>query len=310
MRAFETTSLRDRLARSLFHTYPFLSGCGTIANSKFAKLLVPNADRALWGSVDGIPCLVPMNDLVGRAIYLVGDLDRKVSTVIKRAIQSSDVVVDAGANLGLVTLQMAALVGPNGRVHAFEPSPAVLPYLEATLARSPSLPITLHKIGLGAEDGVLDLHIPEGNAGRASLKAEAIPNRVRQAPVEIRPLAAVLRKERVEHVALLKIDVEGFEVEVLRGLLCTSSALIPKLVVFEDHSGPNSEAKRLLLEAGYRLFGLPRSALISLNLIAADTEGFGSCHDFVAVHATADAATESRLGLRDPGSNNQTGGND
>jgi FkbM family methyltransferase len=286
---------RERLAARALRLWPFLSGCGRLAASGPARALLPTAPRVVWARVRGARIAVPLDDLVGRAIFLAGDLDRKVTWVLDRLLGPGDTVVDVGANLGLVSLIAAQRVGPRGRVLAIEPSPAVLPLLGRSLAANPGLRIELFPVAAGAAPGRLRLLVPPGNAGGASL---AVPHEdARPHEVEVRRLADILAAAGVERVDLLKLDVEGFEAEALRGLFDDGAAPLPRVVLYEDNGARPSGAGPLLAARGYRLWGLPR-AWLRLCPLAQDAPGFAACGDVVAIReGPAGARARAALGL-------------
>ncbi|MEM6973369.1 MAG: FkbM family methyltransferase [Pseudomonadota bacterium] len=267
----------------LFHRWPLLSGCGSLASSRLACSLVPRVPDAVWGKVAGYDCLVPLDDLVGRAILLVGDLDRKVTWALDRLVRPGDTVLDVGANLGLVSLLMARRVGAEGQVFAFDPSPRILPYLRATLAANSGLPIVLEDHALGRTEDRLTLHVPAGNAGCASL----VEGRAGDFSVEVavRPLSAVFADRGITRVDFMKIDVEGFEAEVLQGLFDDASAPRPCVILFEENAPATSLSFGLLRDEGYRLFGLPKRSYFSVTLVADGRPGFADCHDYMALRA-------------------------
>lgn len=147
------------------HLYPLKSGCGTITNSKLFSKLAGSRSVNLWAVVKGGHAIVPSLDLVGRSMFFAGDLDPKVSWAIDRFVKNGDVALDIGANLGLMTLRLAKRVGASGTVHAFEPNPIMLQYLDATLARNKYVQIKLHRVALGSEATTLSLIVPKVNAG-------------------------------------------------------------------------------------------------------------------------------------------------
>src|SRR5947209_12853453 len=98
---------RQWLTSRLMHWYPFLSGCGTAANSRAVRLAAGTGGGEAWARLRGGPeLLVPLDDYVGRAAYYVGDLDGKVSEVIRRVVRPGDTALDVGANLGVVALPL------------------------------------------------------------------------------------------------------------------------------------------------------------------------------------------------------------
>jgi FkbM family methyltransferase len=129
-------------------------------------------------------------------------------------------VLDIGANWGLFTARLAKLVGPAGRVDAFEPHPAHAATLRAVAARMPG--VDVHMTALSDHDGEAELVIPLDDGtpltALASLGGPAAPGTAaeQRVPVPLRRLDDVLG-EGHPPVDVVKCDVEGHELEVLRG---------------------------------------------------------------------------------------------
>lgn len=279
----------------LFRCWPFLSGCGALASSRIARFLVPPSDRRVWARVGGQPCLVSLDDLIGRSAFLVGDLDPKVTWVAKRSIRRGDTVLDVGANVGVLTLRFASLVGPVGQVLAFEPCPANLQLLEKTLSANGMAAVSLFRFALGASEGSLPLTVAAGNSGYASLKAEVGEKRFQ---VPVRRLSTVLRENETRQVDFMKLDVEGFEAEVLAGLFDDSCAPRPMIIVFEEHTPRDAETIQRLKAENYSVFGISKGAMLKVALVGEHDEKFSESRDFVAVSRTAREELVMRLGLK------------
>lgn len=282
-------------AAILGHFYPLRSGCGPFANSAFFRWLDPLGGDDAIARVKGGRALVPAGDYVARAMRFVGDLDPKVSWVIDRSVLPGDTVLDIGGNLGLVTLRMASLVGPQGNVHTFEPQPRMLKYLQKTLALNPSAPITIHGLALGDRRQTLSLSIPSGNAGSASF---SVGTRGDHETVEV-PIVTLddyAAEIGLEHVEVIKMDVEGFESQVLNGASHILATSPPRVIVFEENTpypdGALAKSMTLLQDFGYELYGLPRK-LLRVDLVPIIEHP--SSHDFVAVHASCDLAIKRAL---------------
>lgn len=282
--------------RWFFRKYPFASGYGAVACSRVAKVLCPPSADLVWADIRGIRCPVPLNDLVGRSMYLMGDLDPKLTWVIDRVLSPGDTALDAGANLGLMTALIASRVGEHGRVLAFEPSPLMQERLRRMKAANPGIPVELFPVALGRAQGESELRVPPGNAGQASLLDH--PDR----PVEhvfkvrVEPLSAILEQCGITEVRLLKIDVEGFESEVLTGLFTGPSPVMPQVILFEENRPRTATTFSILKAKGYDLFALPRR-LIRVALIGQGDPDFVRAHDFVAIHHQAPADIRARLGV-------------
>ena len=283
------------------HLYPLKSGFCRFANSAmFRHLDPPNGPDAI-AKVTGRRALVPGGDHVGRAMRFVGDLDPKVSWIVDRAILPGDVALDIGANLGLVSLRMAARTGLKGQVHAFEPQPRLHPYLNQTIAMNPACPITLHPIALGREQAVLTMSVPAHNAGAASLLArpDMLPDpNITQIDVPVHRLDDYADHIGLERINFIKIDVEGFEFQVFSGAQSLLERTRPHVIILEenqiDPATGLSDALRLLQDLGYDLYALPRRLFsVTLHPAAQAQEA----HDFVAVSKDAPKDLRARLRL-------------
>jgi hypothetical protein len=102
----------------------FLSGCGTIALTRFLSSLVKNEkDPKIVRLKSGELLIIIPDDYVGRSVYYFGDLDPKLSWLCRKILRRGDTAIDIRANLGVVAVLMAGVAGSSGTVHAFEPQP-------------------------------------------------------------------------------------------------------------------------------------------------------------------------------------------
>lgn len=295
----QSSNLRCRSVASVTRLYPFMSGCGTFANSRLVEVAAAPPGRDVWARVAGGYALVPLRDWVGRAMYFVGDLDRKLSHIIDRCVSPGDIALDIGANLGLVSLRMASRVGATGRVHAFEPNPRMTGYLAKTLERNPSLPISLHRIALGSANCSLQLSVPAGNMGAATLKREAGSAVASTVEVPVRRLAEYAAQIGLDRVDFIKMDVEGFEHEVVVGAQSLLARAAPRVIILEEHAGRQADGKLppsldALSRLGYDIFGISKTLMtVSLKAVAADD--VPESHDYAAIFREGTQAIRAAL---------------
>ncbi len=211
--------------------------------------------RTSWG----IGVIADPTRVIGRSILRTGIFDIAVSEALARLISPGDTVVDAGANIGYMTVLASMAAGPSGRVWAFEPHPGLFAVLQrnvaAVRAEHNIARTELHEAALGQQPGNAELHLPphfESNDGVASMGPIA-ESGGQSVIVQVETLDGVLGDESA---AVLKLDVEGFEPQVLRGSVRTLAAHRVLHVVFEDHAIAGSEVVRILSEAGYHIFSL------------------------------------------------------
>jgi len=270
--------------------YPFISGCGTFANSPFVKILSGDSQETVLAKLDsGALMFAPLNDYVGRAAYFVGDLDRKISIILARIIRPGDTVLDVGANLGIVTLQLANLVGQAGTVHSFEPNPKIAQLLAQSVQSNVYQNVVIHKHALGVKEDCLELSIPRGNAGRASFNQSLLDNNLEKIQVPVHSLSSIAEIIGLNSVRLMKIDVEGFELQVLQGAEKWLSHYPPQAILFEcnetSKKRQTSPVIELLLNAGYHLYGIPKGYFtIKLRVLEQVKMKGTAGHDMLAVH--------------------------
>jgi FkbM family methyltransferase len=171
-------------------------------------------------------------------------------------VRPGDVVVDAGASYGIFTARFARRVGPQGRVHAFEPNPDRQARLQR-LARG--RPVTVHAVGLSAAPGQAQLSIPVIDGRRYDERAQVEPGE----GIVLATLDDELGADR-ERVAVLKVDVEGHERELLRGATATLAASAPALLVEIEqrfHDEPITAVFDQLAELGFDGWAITRDGL-------------------------------------------------
>ena len=152
--------------------------------------------------------------------------DREES-FFRRYLRPGDVVVDVGANFGLTALAAFSAIGPTGQVHAFEPHPRIFRFLLGNIElNGAGSVVKAYNLALGNRHGSVFL-----TDSRADDQ-----NTVSKAPTGIRVPLSTLDEAvaALPHIALLKIDVEGYEKFVLEG--ATETLRRVDCVYFEAYS--------------------------------------------------------------------------
>ena len=153
-----------------------------------------------------------IDDGASRGIYPFGFYEPGTLEVMRRVLRPGDVFVDAGASVGMMSLFAAALVGPDGRVLSFEPLPKRFALLSESIRLNGLRNIVVRNIGLGSASMETTIF-----TDRISPSMVERPDSSAGVPVRVEPLADMLREEGISRVRMIKVDVEGFELPVLRG---------------------------------------------------------------------------------------------
>ncbi|HUA88728.1 MAG TPA: FkbM family methyltransferase [Steroidobacteraceae bacterium] len=197
---------------------------------------------------------------IGRELLHQNIFDIAVSETAWRLLHAGDLAVDVGANIGYTASLFAAKAGRAGRIEAFEPHPRVFRRLAANAAgwarHATMATVTLHECAVGASDGRALLTEPGAfgiNEGAARLVPASGGMQVAPLDVRVARLDSVLADAPI---ALLKVDVEGFEGEVFLGAegLLKSGRIAH--IIYEAHDRERSPLHEQLRVHGYSIFGI------------------------------------------------------
>lgn len=201
--------------------------------------------------IDGAPVTLDLS-IRGEQHFHAGTYERAEMHVAGRLVARGATCVDAGANIGIYTALFSQRAGPAGRVLALEPSPAVLPRLRTLATRLGN--VDVEPVAVGASDATLPLVVPGTGHGQANLRGELKSTGV-SFDVHVRRLDQLAEEYGIERIDMAKVDVEGFEGEVVTGGGALFSerriaaALIELSPAWSDH-----DVVRVLRGFGYRVY--------------------------------------------------------
>jgi FkbM family methyltransferase len=187
---------------------------------------------------EGFRIRVDTTEAIGRALAVTGRWEPHVADAFQRLLAPGDVVIDIGANIGYHTLLAAKLVGPAGHVYAIEPSAGAFAALTANVALNDFRNVTALQVAAGAAEGEATLDDrPWGQSLHSFVRRESESREPRVAGtlIHVAPVAVLVRPEHAGRLRLVKIDVEGYDLEVLRGLLPLFEAGTTPALIVELH---------------------------------------------------------------------------
>jgi amino acid adenylation domain-containing protein/FkbM family methyltransferase len=201
-------------------------------------------------------------------------------------IHDGDCIIDAGSNIGMFTV-FASRLARNLRITSFEPNPSAYACLKANAEAWGGSGVKCLPLGLSSENRTADLTFFEGLSLLSGIYADAEVERemvksyvfnqdsesqgdqkmaaevsaliegrlhARTESVQLRTLSSILAEEGIEHVDLLKVNVEKSELDVLRGLGPSDWPRIRQLVIEVDLKEHLEPITTLLEKQGYEIF--------------------------------------------------------
>jgi len=227
-------------------------------------------EQITWRNVEVI---VNPGAVLGYYPYFLGDYSGDEIDLLVKLGSDAHVFADVGANSGLITLAVAQAC-PNLHIYAFEPDPIIVARFNANLQLNKSLlsRITLIQKAVADIDGTLNFHSEADKSnpetGRLVDSTTSSSHMVQSTRLDTFFAALVDKPDMV------KIDVEGAELSVLRGMNGLFTDDIPSHILVEvhafylqneDRSHFNQQIESELLKAGYKLYNMDGSIAPSSN---------------------------------------------
>jgi FkbM family methyltransferase len=236
------------------------------------RALLPIRQRRLSGEYDeitlpwGHPLRFRANEKTGLCWARRGIFDLPVCEALWRLVDRGELALDVGANIGQMTSVLSAALGSAGRVIAFEPHPEVFRLLSENASRwstaQDTAVIELRNQGASSSAGVADLAMNEAftsNSGTASMaggtQGYAVVESIMVPVLTLDEAVADMR------IGVMKLDVEGYELEVLRGATRLLEEQRIRDIVFEEFDEPPTPVTSMLEGFGYAVYSLDQALL-------------------------------------------------
>lgn len=152
-----------------------------------------------------------MNDGFLRLIVIDGDFEREFFALADTFLSEGGVFLDVGANYGLLSCGLAGRHGSKLQFHLFEPNLRLVASIERSLAIYPGIQYRVNASAVSDRDGVVGFRFNHIQTGMSHITNDT------EETVHSITLDRYLLENNIDRVELLKIDVEGYELSVLRG---------------------------------------------------------------------------------------------
>jgi len=257
--AMNRTALR--LATGIYRATPFRP----MREAYFRSFLRLVRGRRVIRTVEGMTFDLDLGEIIDVTVFLQR-YERDVVALIERLTPPAATVLDIGANIGAHTLRFSKIAGPGGRVFAFEP----MDYAHAKLVRNVTLNgatnIQVFKLALS------DRNALSQQVNYRSSWASSGERRHESAVVHLKRLDDWCAQHGVADVHVIKLDVDGHELQVVKGGLSTIERCRPIMFVEAGawhFSSPEHNPLHLLAGRGYRFWETNTQTEIDLKGIRA-----------------------------------------
>lgn len=239
-----------------------------LAHSWFGKIIYrvisgPTTQFKIFSTNEGIKVKLNPQEALTLGIVYLGTINKYETKILKTIIKPGDVVIDIGAYVdGWYTLLAAKLIGSKGHVYAFEPHPIYFQRLKENVQINQLTNVTLERLGIFNKNGSSTFY--EAQFGSSIIKSQVVAMtkiKPKEITIQTITLDTYIKAKNIRHVSLIKIDVEGVEMSVLKGgnkLLQSKNApdLIVEVFDIQLRRAGSSEEKLLsyLKRLGYKAY--------------------------------------------------------
>jgi FkbM family methyltransferase len=290
-KALEFSELINKTAAaSLFNKVAVIEAC---KNNPYQPSLV-------WHpSIFGSMMQIDLRETIAQQIYLTGAFEPDILWLMTCLVEPGMSVIDAGAHIGFFTLALGQLVGPNGRVDAFEPTPSTKIHLDTNVRNAGFTHVFTHSLAIWSEPTELQLHdLGSEFSAYNGVSAPRLPPDVKVPEANLRSVSAT----SIDHFvaggdrlpSLIKLDVECAEFFAISGMRETIATAKPMIIVeigdFPGGDMPSTyNTLELLGKLGYELYSIGRLEL-KRQVVSDRTYDYGN---ILAVHR--DRLSEMKL---------------
>lgn len=192
----------------------------------YQKYRLFNKCRIVTVTRDRIRYRLNLNELIDSAIYYESCFEPATTALINKFVKRGMIVLDIGANIGCHTLRMAKLVGETGRVIAIEPMDWAFSKLKYNIGLNNFKNIIVEKIAFSNVDKKRQsVHF------RTSWTLDGSKQNNNEEGVNFLTLDSYIKKQQINRVDFIKLDVDGYEYKVLVGAKKTLQKFSPLILI-------------------------------------------------------------------------------
>lgn len=250
-----------------------------LSSSFLGKFLInfyPNRNKfKIYSGYKNIKVKLNFNEAHDSGFLFLGAININETKFIEKILKSGDVVVDVGAYVdGWYTLFPASIIGKSGHVYSFEPSTIYFDRLKENVVLNNFSNITLVNKGLSDKEDIIPFYVGAGASGMIKDHLKEVKQKLlSEIMVKTTTLDQFVKESKIKKIDLIKIDVEGWEMKVLKGCEKTIKKMnYPDFIVevvddFLDSAGSSqNEIFKFLAFFGYKPYFFTHDGIKKFNI--------------------------------------------
>jgi FkbM family methyltransferase len=241
--------MRQRIGHGIINVSRRLFAGSSVQRWGVTTFVYMKVFDAMYGKKDtvvqfrGAQFVMPTKDITLTPSVMSGVFERHELDIFERACSAGATVLDVGANIGLYSVIAAQRTGPSGTVYAFEPVPENIAFLRKNLElNGVTGRVAVQEVAVGEADGELEIFLSDRQIGTHSAAKATVGGgaAVKSVKVPMRSVDAFVANNGISRIDVVKVDVEGYDGQVLQGALQTLRRHKP--VLFIEYSPALLEA--------------------------------------------------------------------
>ena len=208
----------------------------------------------------------------------LGTYEVPIQNIFTQHLKAGDVFYDIGANVGFFTVIAAKLVGTTGKVYAFEPGQGNASSIRHNAQLNNFTQVEVIEKAVSHSSGEGQLLLAQYSGGHALATADAPPDLAGEVTVDLVSIDDLIAQKKIQPPNFVKVDVEGAELDVLKGMTETIKTYKPT-IIYEVDDGDRTAYDRKYQELA--------SFLQSFNYQVTQTENSYDTIDWCVGHAIA-----------------------
>ncbi len=230
-----------------------------------------------WFDKESLAIYFSNKEYIERRVWMMGEYETEVLKAFEISVKKNAIVLDIGANIGINAMRLSKLVGDNGKVYAFEPIPFNQQRFKKNIQLNKITNITLMEFALGQhnEQVIISIDDKEENMGAISLRNPTEHG----IAIEVRNGDEWVLQNNIEKIDFMKIDVEGFEWNVINGFSESIKKYHPTILLEWDTNylslvgADMNNWDEFITKNNYKILQVDRYQLVDVKNIKKAKEG-------------------------------------